>query len=197
MKRREVYATTGPRIAVRFFGGWGYSDADLGAGDPNAPTEAVGVPMGGEISLPEGVTTAPTFILQARKDPVGANLDRLQIVKGWLDAEGGSHERVFNVAWSGERSPDGNGRLPAVGSTVDRSTAGYSNTIGEATLDAVWEDPQFDPTQSAFYYARVLQIPTPRHSLYDATALGGEVDTKRPSEIQERAYTSPIWYQPQ
>lgn len=201
MKRREVYATSGPRIAVRFFGGWGYSEADLGAEDLYAQATAVGVPMGGEISLPEGATTAPAFILQAMKDAAGANLDRLQIVKGWVDSSGQSHEKVFDVAWAGQRTPGTDGKLPAVGDTVDAATGQYKNTIGEAQLSTVWQDPTFDPGQGAFYYARVLQIPTPRHSLYDEIALqtGTENEssaTGRPDAIQERAYTSPIWYRP-
>jgi hypothetical protein len=196
MKRREVYATSGPRIGVRFFGGWEFTEADLGAEDIYALATATGVPMGGEITSPADAA-APVFILQAMKDPVGANLDRLQIIKGWLDAQGQSHETVFDVAWSGARSVAADGKVPSVGNTVDAATAQYDNSIGAAQLGVVWQDPQFDASQSAFYYARVLQIPTPRHSLYDDIALGGEQDTQRPDSIQERAYTSPIWYKPQ
>ncbi len=196
MKRREVYATTGPRIAVQFFGGWGFSEADLGARDLYAQAAAVGVPMGGELALPADSAQGPTFILQALKDPVDANLDRLQIIKGWVDGAGVSHEQVYDVAWSGARAPGADGKLPGVGNTVDVTTARYTNSIGAPQLTAVWQDPAFDPSQAAFYYARVLQIPTPRHSLYDAIALGGEQKTGRPDTIQERAYTSPIWYQP-
>jgi len=194
MKRREVYATSGPRIAVQFFGGWDYSEADLDAEGLYARATATGVPMGGEIRLPEEGSEAPVFILQAMKDPRGANLDRLQIIKGWVDTDGESHEKVFDIAWSGQRSPDADGKLPSVGSTVDAETAAYSNTIGAPELGAVWQDPGFDASQPAFYYARVLQIPTPRHSLHDSVALGGGQDTGRPDALQERAYTSPIWY---
>ncbi|MDH4039433.1 MAG: DUF3604 domain-containing protein [Gammaproteobacteria bacterium] len=196
MKRREVYATTGPRIAVQFFGGWGFSEADLGATDLYAQATAHGVPMGGELVLPAQDARAPAFILQALKDPANANLDRLQIIKGWVDGAGVSHEQVYDVAWSGEREPGPDGKLPAVGNTVDVTTGRYTNSIGAPQLTAVWQDPAFDPSQAAFYYARVLQIPTPRHSLYDALALGGEQATGRPDSIQERAYTSPIWFQP-
>ncbi len=195
MKRREVYATTGPRIAVQFFGGWGFSDADLGATDLYAQAMSSGVPMGGELSLPGASSQPPTFIIQALKDPVGANLDRVQIIKGWVDQAGVSHERVYDVAWSGQRSPGPDGKLPPVGNTVDVETARYTNSIGEPQFVATWQDPAFDASQSAFYYARVLEIPTPRHSLFDAIALGGKQETGRPDTLQERAYTSPIWYQ--
>ncbi len=130
------------------------------------------------------------------KDPKDANLDRIQIIKGWVDAQGASHERIFDVAWSDSRTPAGDGTLPAVGNTVDIATAAYQNSIGAPTLEALWQDPDFDPAQAAFYYARVLQIPSPRHSLYDAVALGRNTTGKRPASLQERAYTSPIWYQP-
>lgn len=196
MQRREVYATTGPRIAVQFFGGWGISEADLAAPDLYSAATASGVPMGGELG-PPAEAEAPVFIVQALKDPRGANLDRVQIIKGWLDAAGVVHEQVFDVAWSGDREPGPDGKLPAVGNTVNIATGSYLDTIGAAQLIVAWEDPDFDPQQTAFYYARVLQIPTPRHSLLDAIALGGEQDTGRPDAIQERAYTSPIWYQPQ
>ena len=196
MKRREVYATTGPRIAVQFFGGWGFSEGDLGATDLYAQASGTGVPMGGELVLPGSASSAPTFLVQALKDPTGANLDRIQIIKGWVDVAGESHEQVYNVAWSGNRSQTAGGGLPAVGNTVDTASARYTNTIGAPQLLALWRDPAFDAQQAAFYYARVLEIPTPRHSLYDAVALGGDQDTQRPDAIQERAYTSPIWYQP-
>lgn len=202
MKRREVYATSGPRIAVRFFGGWGFSEADLGADDLYGQATAAGVPMGGEISMPPAGAVAPTFILQAMKDAVGANLDRLQIIKGWVDNAGQSHEKVYDVAWSGARSPAVDGKLPPVGNTVDEATGNYRNSIGAPQLSVVWQDPDFDIAQAAFYYARVLQIPTPRHSLYDKVALAsgtgqGAADTGRPDTVQERAYTSPIWYRPE
>jgi hypothetical protein len=193
MRRREVYATTGPRIAVQFFGGSGFSNADLKAADVYAQATSKGVAMGGELGAIPG---APSFLVMATKDPVGGNLDRIQIVKGWLDEAGNQHERVFDVAWSPERTPGVDGRLPPVGNTVDSSTASYDNSIGAPQLAAVWLDPEFDPAYPAFYYVRVLQIPTPRHSLYDAIALQLESADIQPDSIQERAYTSSIWYRP-
>jgi hypothetical protein len=195
LRRREVYASTGPRIGVRFFGGWGFEPADAARGDLAAVGYAKGVAMGGSLpTRPEG--RAPAFLVAASRDPEGANLDRVQIVKGWLDAEGNRHERVYDVAWSGEREPASDGRLPPVGSSVDLPTASYTNSLGSPALAASWTDPAFDPAQPAFYYARVLEIPTPRWTAYDATRYGsappgGEV----PMVLQERAYTSPIWYE--
>jgi hypothetical protein len=188
-RRREVFATSGPRIAVQLFAGW----------EPEAvaDTEArLEVPMGG--TLPRGPKgSAPRFLVHALKDPKGANLDRIQIVKGWLDAAGETHEKVFDVAWSGERTPGADGALPPVGNTVDPATARYTNEIGSATLSTIWRDPEFDPTRPGFYYARILEIPTPRHSTFDALALGRDPKTlEQPWSIQERAYTSPIWYAP-
>ena len=195
MHRRETYGTSGPRIRVRFFGGWEFSEADLEAADVAATGYGKGVPMGGELGAArEGA--APSFLAVAHKDPSGANLDRVQVVKGWLDADGGTHERVFDVAWSGERQPGADGKLPAVGNTVDLETARYANSIGAATLSTVWEDPSFEAGQPAFYYVRVIEIPTPRHTLYDALALNRGTPDYGPSTIQERAYTSPIWYRP-
>jgi len=193
MHRRETYATTGPRIQLQFFGGDGFTEADLEAADVYDNATARGVPMGGELAE---LTAAPSFLVVASKDPVGANLDRLQIVKGWLDANGAEQEKVFNVAWSDGRQLGADGRLPAVGNTVDIRTAAYSNSIGSEQLQAVWQDPEFDPAQAAFYYVRVLQIPTPRHSLYDAIALRMEHADEQPDTIQERAYSSAIWYKP-
>ena len=194
MKRREVYATSGPRIAVQFFGGWDYTEEQLQTADLYQSATAAGVPMGGGISGSDG--RAPAFIVRAMKDPAGANLDRIQIVKGWVDAAGESREKVYDVAWSPERQRDLDGRLPPVGNSVDAATARYSNTIGAPELATLWQDPDFDPAVPAFYYARVLQIPTPRHSLYDAVALGLSSAEGQPDTVQERAYTSPIWYQP-
>jgi hypothetical protein len=196
MQRREVYATTGPRIGVQFFGGWSFTDEDLKGEGLYARATASGVPMGGELAAQSAQDAAPVFIVQAMKDPLGANLDRVQIVKGWLDDQGVSREKVFDIAWAGDRQPDADGRLPGLGNTVNVANASYTNTIGEAQFSALWQDPEFKPGQSAFYYARILQIPTPRHSLYDVVALNADVDTRRPDSIQERAYTSPIWYQP-
>jgi hypothetical protein len=195
LRRREVYASTGPRMIVRFFGGYGFEPADAARRDPASVGYAKGVPMGGSLpARPEGYV--PSFLVATLRDPEGANLDRVQIVKGWLDAAGAHHERVFDVAWSGERRPGQDARLPPVGSSVDVATASYTHTIGAPALAAAWSDPAFDPAQPAFYYARVLEIPTPRWTAYDAKRYGvsppeGDV----PMSLQERAYTSPIWYE--
>lgn len=199
-QRREVYATTGPRIAVRFDGSWYPSISRSPTKEQVAltttpPESSTPVPMGSELPAPAPAGQAPGFAVSAMKDPKGANLDRIQIIKGWVDDQGESHERVFDIAWSGPRTLDKDGVLPAVGNTVDAATASYQNSIGVPTLQALWQDADFDPTQSAFYYARVLEIPTPRHSLYDAVALGQDNTDRWPSSLQERAYTSPIWYQ--
>lgn len=192
-KRKEVYATTGPRIRVRFFGGWRFSSDDTQLRDLAATGYRKGVPMGGELTA-DGAEGVPTFLVHAVKDPVGGNLDRVQIVKGWLDSAGKTHERVYDVAWSGDRiGPDG---LEPVGNTVDVTTGRYDNSIGAAELVTAWRDPDFDRAQYAFYYVRVLQIPTPRHSLLDALALGKANIDGFPATIQERAYSSPIWYTP-
>ena len=194
-KRREVYATTGPRISLRFFGGWDFSASDLESADFAAMGYGKGVPMGGDLRG-ENQNTAPSFLIKASRDPLGANLDRIQVVKGWLDNEGQSQEKVFDVVWAGERIPNSAGKIPAIGNTVDETTAGYSNTIGTQELSTLWIDPDFDPNVRAFYYTRVLQIPTARHSLYDAIALQmGEAD-RGVNSLQERAYSSPIWYTP-
>jgi hypothetical protein len=194
MKRREVYASTGPRISVRFFGGFGFAPQDAEAMDLAAVGYQKGVPMGGDLA---GSNSAlPTFLIQAVKDPKDANLDRIQIVKGWLGADGKAQERVYDAAWSSGRTIGPDGKLEPVGNTVDLATASYRNTIGAAELAAVWTDPDFDPAQSAFYYARVLQIPTPRNSLYDSVALQKAPPAGYATSIQERAFTSPIWYSP-
>jgi len=189
--RREVYATSGPRIGVQFYGGSGYTAADLERADLYTHATTLGVPMGGELAATD---QAPTFLAIASRDPKGANLDRIQIVKGWLDASGQAQERVFDVAWSGERAAGADGKLPAVGNTVNLKTGEVDNSIGAPQLSVVWTDPEFDAGQSAFYYLRVLQIPTARHSLMDAVALGMEHARDLPDTIQERAYTSSIWY---
>lgn len=192
-RRREVYATTGSRIAVRFFGGFDFTDADLSASDLAAVGYSKGVPMGADLS---GAGGAPAFLIQAVKDPKGANLDRVQVVKGWLGPDGKAREKVYDAAWSAGRERDAQGRLAPVGDTVDIPSASYSNSIGAAELATVWRDPDFDAAQKAFYYVRVLEIPTPRNSTYDAAALGQEPPDGYAATIQERAYTSPIWYSP-
>ncbi|WP_068117232.1 DUF3604 domain-containing protein [Tropicimonas marinistellae] len=197
MKRRETYATTGPRMMVRFFGGWDFTENDLRSRQAAFAGYERGVPMGSDLRAAPDGAEAPTFMVYALRDPIGANLDRIQIVKGWMDAEGGLQEKVFDVAWSQGREPDADGKLPAVGNTVDVEAAGYTNTIGAAELATVWTDPEFDASQKAFYYARVLEIPTPRWVAYDALRFGVAIPEGAETSHQERAYTSPIWYGPE
>ena len=195
MYRKEVYATTGPRMTLRFFGGWGYDAADAYSSNLAKIGYSGGVPMGGD--LPASTTTeAPTFLLAALRDPDGANLDRIQIVKGWQDSDGTTKEQVYDVAWSGDRAVDGRGKLAAVGNTVDLATATYSNSIGTAELKTMWTDPDFDPSERAFYYARVIEIPTPRWTSFDELRYGIEMSAEVTRILQERAYSSPIWYTP-
>ena len=195
MQRRETFGTSGTMIKVRFFGGWDFTDADVKGTGAVRAGYARGVPMGGDLKAPAG--KAPGFLVMASRDPKSGNLDRVQIVKGWLDAGGKQHEKVYDVAWSGDRKPDPKtGKLPPVGDTVDAATAQYTNTIGAAELATFWTDPDFDPTERAFYYVRVLEIPTPRWSTIDAVRLGVPVPKGLPVSIQERAWTSPIWYTP-
>lgn len=195
-QRREVYATTGPRIAVRFFAGYDFSEADIDSPDFAAIGYQRGVSMGGELA--RNGKASPAFMVSAMKDPKGANLDRIQIIKGWLDAEGNTQERVYDVAVSDDRKIGRNGRSKkAVGNTVDTATATYSNSIGDVALAAHWIDPEFDPAQQAFYYARVLEIPTPRWTTYDAVNFKVELPEGVPATSQERAYTSAIWYKAQ
>ncbi len=193
MTRREVYATTGPRMQVRVFGGWDFTDRDFG-GDWVKTGYARGVPMGADLKAGSGV---PSFLLSALKDPEGANLDRVPIVKGWVDASGKLQEKVFDVVWSspGERSLSG-GKLTPVGDTVDIAKASYTNSIGAPELRSVWRDPEFNASQRAFYYVRVLEIPTPRWVLFDALRYGAKLLPETELKSQERAYTSPIWYNP-
>jgi len=195
MKRKEVYGTTGPRMMVRFFGGWNFVDEDFNSRAPAFRGYEKGVPMGADLPAHDG-EGAPTFMVYALRDPIGVNLDRIQIIKGWLDARGKTHEKVYDVAWSGDREPDSNGKLPPVGNTVDIESANWTNTIGASELGTVWTDPDFDPGLKAFYYARVLEIPTPRWVVYDAFRFGIELPPEAETTGQERAYTSPIWYTP-
>lgn len=197
MQRRETYATTGTRVVVRFFGGWDFEPRDAANRLPAAVGYSKGVPMGGDLRAAPA-NKVPTFLVAAAKDPMGANLDRIQIVKGWVDAKGAAQERVYDVAWSdaATRRPGRDGKLPPVGDTVDVANATWTNTIGDPELIAVWRDPAFDPAQRAFYYARVLEIPTPRWTAYDAKHFGTKPLPGTAMKLQERAYTSPIWYTP-
>ena len=195
MMRKETYATTGPRMIVRFFGGWNFEPRDAMSRVPASVGYEKGVPMGGDLAA-SGGAKAPTFLVAALKDPQGANLDRVQIIKGWLDKSGALHEQVYDVVWSGKRKATAKGKLPAVGNTVDLKTATWANSIGAGELITVWKDPKFDPTQRAVYYARVIEIPTPRWTAYDAVRFGVKMGPEVPMITQERAYTSPIWYTP-
>jgi len=197
MERRETYATTGSRMIVRFFGGWDFQAEDAATRNPAVAGYTRGVPMGGDLSAaPEG--ESPSFLVAALRDPIGANLDRIQIIKGWLDADGEVHERVHEVVWGDAptRQPGADGKLPPVGNTVDVDNATWTNTIGDPELIAVWRDPDFDPAQRAFYYARVLEIPTPRWTAHDAERFDVAPLPDTTMMLQERAYTSPIWYTP-
>ena len=183
---------------MRFWGGWDFDAADAYSRLPAEAGYTKGVPMGGTLqAAPSG--KPPTFLVAALKDPYNGNLDRIQIVKGWLDAAGETHEKVYDVAWGDAetRAPDPDGKLPPVGNTVDVKNATWTNTIGDPELIAVWKDPDFDPSLKAFYYVRVLEIPTPRWTAYDAKRYGiTDMPDNVPMHLQERAYTSPIWYTP-
>lgn len=197
MERKEAYGTTGPRMIVRFFGGWDFAPDDAHNRLPAQIGYTKGVPMGGDLTAaPEG--KSPTFLVAALKDPIGANLDRIQIIKGWLDANGEVQEKVYDVVWgdADKRQPGQGDKLPPVGSTVDIENATWTNTIGDPELITVWKDPDFDAAQRAFYYARVLEIPTPRWTAYDVKRFGVEPLPGTTMTLQERAYTSPIWYTP-
>ena len=201
MQRRETFATSGPRIVVSLFAGWGFPEGTAASANFDEIARESGVPMGSslpEISRADSADSdraTPEFVVVAERDPMGANLDRIQMIKGWVDSSGQSHERIYDLAWSDERTVDAKtGRLAAVGSTVDPANATYDNTIGAPQLRAQWSDPDFDSDQEAFYYVRVLEIPTPRWSTYDAVQLG--IEPMAPVAIQERAISSAIWYQP-
>jgi hypothetical protein len=195
MMRKETYATTGPRMIVRFFGGWDFTEKDAQNRLPAYIGYTKGIPMGGNL-LPNPADKAPTFLVGALKDPLSGNLDRIQIIKGWVDKKGKTHEKVYDVVWSGDRKLNKKGKLPPVGSTVDIANATWSNTIGAPELITVWKDPDFDPSLRAFYYARVIEIPTPRWTAYEAKRYGITMPSEVPMTTQERAYTSPIWYTP-
>jgi hypothetical protein len=195
MQRKETYSTTGTRPIVRFFGGWDFESQDAHNRLPAQIGYTKGVAMGGDLrAAPQG--KSPTFLVAALKDPIGANLDRYQIVKGWLDKDGNVHEKIYDVVWSGDRRPGPDGKVPSVGSTVDVANATWTNTIGAPELIKVWTDPEFDPTQPAFYYGRVIEIPTPRWTAYDAKRYGVRPLPGTAMTVTERAYTSPIWYTP-
>ena len=195
MQRREVYATTGPRITLRLFAGWSFDSSDLTDPDIASLGYSKGIPMGGDLTAaPAGQSLS--LMMTASKDPQSGNLDRLQVVKGWVDTDNQTFEKIYNVAWSGLRELTAEGTLPPVGNTVDVADASWTNSIGEPQLAVVWTDPDFDSNQHAFYYVRALEIPTPRWTAYDAKRFGESMANEVPMTIQERAYSSPIWYTP-
>jgi hypothetical protein len=195
MMRKEVYATTGSRMTVRFFGGWNFSAEDTETRLPAGVGYTRGVPMGGDLRTgPDG--KSPSFLVAALKDPYSGNLDRIQIVKGWVNKDGKTEEKVYDVVWSDDRKPGADGKLPPVGNTVNVAKATWKNTIGSAELIGVWTDPKFDAKQPAFYYVRVIEIPTPRWTAYEALRFNVKMTSQVPMTTQERAYTSPIWYTP-
>jgi hypothetical protein len=197
MKRKEVYASTGPRITVRVFSGWDFQADEVDRPDFAGQGYARGVPMGGTLTKAPDLASVPAFMVRALRDPDGGNLDRIQVIKGWLDEKDELHERIFDVAVSNGRKIGANGRSEtSVGNTVDVPNATYKNTIGDALLTAWWKDPDFNRQQRAFYYIRVIQIPTPRWTAYDAKRFNIKMPDYVPMIVTERAYTSPIWYTP-
>ncbi|MFT4565399.1 MAG: hypothetical protein ACI9FN_000352 [Saprospiraceae bacterium] len=198
MERKETFATSGPRIKLRFFAGWDLGIDSISDEDLVTHAYANGVPMGSDLASPQSgdQSQSPSFLIQAIKDSEGANLDRVQMIKGYLDKEGNPQEKIFEVVWAGDRAVGSNGKLPAIGNTVDIPNASYTNDIGAVSFQTIWTDPEFDASQSAFYYLRVLEIPTPRWTTYDAKTLGVAPPTDVPETIQERAWSSPIWYTP-
>ncbi len=193
MKRKETYATTGSRMQVRFFGGWDFKPIDL-EGDFVSRGYKDGVPMGGNLSI--AGNKVPSFIIAALMDPEGGSLDRIQIIKGWANKDGTLSEKVYDLNWSGNRKVNANGKVPAVGNSVNLTDATWDNSIGAPELKAVWTDPDFNPELEAFYYVRVIEIPTPRWTLLDQIRYGAEIAKDVPLTNTERAYTSPIWYSP-
>jgi len=198
MKRKEVYATSGTRMTVRFFAGWDYEAKDLTHRNLPKIGYAKGVPMGGDLTAQDDVTKAPTFLITAMKDSIGGNLDRIQIIKGWVDTKGEKLEKIYDVAWgnANRRKPDAKGKLPDVGNTVNIEDATWTNSIGDPDLATVWKDPNFDPKVNAFYYARVIEIPTPRWTAYDQKRFGIKMAKEVKLITRERAWSSPIWYTP-
>jgi len=196
LARKETYGTSGPLIRLRFFGGWGYEEGLVDDADFVANAYAGGVPMGSDLPEQPDQASAPSFAVWAMKDPDSGNLDRIQIIKGWYDTRGYGFQKIYNVAWADGRELDSRGKLPPVGNTVDIAGASYENSIGDNELAAVWTDPDFDPAQHAVYYVRVIEIPTPRWSTFDAKVKGVEPPAEVDATIQERAWSSPIWYTP-
>jgi hypothetical protein len=197
MKRREVYGTSGSRITLRFFGGWGFEKGDARSRFLAETGYEKGVPMGSDLKAAPAGAKAPSFLVAAMKDARSGNLDRIQIVKGWLGKDGKGQEKVYDVVWGdADRREVVKGRLAPVGNTVDTATATWTNTIGDPELSAVWTDPDFDPSVRAFYYARAIEIPTPRWTAYDAARFGITLPPEVPLTVQERAWASPIWYTP-